>query len=889
MKHLFTLVFALLIIVSGVYATHNRAGEITYRHIDGNTYEFTVYTCTKTSAPADRPFLPIFWGDGSPADSLERINIIFDPIKDAQSNVYKKLHTFPGSGLYKICITDPNRNADILNIANGGSVQIPFAIQTTLRISPAATPNSSVYFKNDCLQDACLWQPWVFNPGAVDPDADSLVYSLVPGMGENCESFELGFYEYPNQILPSSSNPPNTSMNLSIDSQTGTIIWEVPQREGEYNIAILVEEYQNGLRVGTVLRDMQITVLTCDNLPPVIEALNDTCVEAGQTLTFSVYADDPNSTNVKVIGFGAPYEVASSPADPVIQSGQLPPVEATFNWNTNCSHVRLAPYPAVFQATDNGPGVDLVAIETMNIYVVAPAPENLLAEAVGSAIQLNWDESPCTEAIGYKIYRRIGSYGFVPDPCETGVPGYTGFVEIADLEGLESTTYLDMDEIIFGRETCYMVIAYFKDGAESYASNESCDQIKFEIPIIKKNSVGTTAILGVDTILWRSPIELDTTVFPGPYQYKLLRIDGYESPTTVVFTSTVEADIEDLATSFISDNINTEDTAHTYRVELFSNGAFAARSNKAASLFLELTPNDNQMGLSWREEVPWLNYEYEIYRQTDGTGPFDLIDIATQPGYVDSNLVNNRNYCYYIVSRGSYQAIEENDTLVNFSQRVCDQPYDRTPPCPPVFTGDGDCVAFTLDFEWTNPNEECVDTDDVTAYNIYFTPVQGGEFQLLETIDFSGQTDLQLSFENSIAGCYAITALDSLAPWPDGSLNQNESEFSNILCFDNCPIYEFPNIITPNGDGKNDTFGPFPYRSVESVEFTVFNRWGSIVFQSTDPDILWDGSNTETGELVSDGVYFYTCKVFSIRLSGLDPVNLSGYVTVFADSSKKQN
>lgn len=889
MRFLITTVIALLFIVSGGYATHNRAGEITYRHVDGNTYEFTVYTCTKTSAPADRPFLPIFWGDGSPSDSLERSQIIFDPVKDAQVNVYVKSHTFPGPGLYEICITDPNRNSDILNIANGGSVQIPFAIQTTLRISPAVSPNSSVYFNNSHLQDACLWQPWVFNPGAVDPDADSLVFSLVPGMGENCITFEQGFYEYPNEIPPSSSNPPNPSMDLSIDPQTGTIVWEVPQREGEYNIAILVEEYQNGLKVGTVLRDMQITVLACDNVPPVIEALRDTCVEAGQILNFSVFADDPNSTNVQVIGFGAPYEVANSPADPVTQSGQLPPVEATFNWNTNCSHVRLAAYPTIFQATDNGPGVDLVAIETMNIYVVAPAPENLLAEALGSAIQLTWDQSPCTEAIGYKIYRRIGSYGFEPGPCETGVPEYTGFVEIDNLPGLESTTYLDMDDIIFGRETCYMVVAYFADGAESYASNESCDQIKFEIPIIKKNSVGITSVSGVDSVLWRSPIELDTTVFPGPYQYRLLRTEGYDAPGTVVFTSEIEADIDDLPTSFISVDINTQDTAHTYRVELYSGGDFAAQSNKASSLFLELTPNDNQMGLNWREEVPWLNYEYEIYRQTDGTGPFDLIDVISEVGYIDSNLVNNRTYCYYIISRGSYQAVEENDTLVNFSQQICAQPYDRTPPCPPVLTGEGDCVAFTLDFEWTNPNDVCPETDDVTAYNIYFTPIQGGEFRLLETIEFSSQTELSLYFENSIAGCYAVTALDSVAPWPDGSLNQNESEFSNILCFDNCPEYEFPNIITPNGDGKNDVFGPFPYRSVESVEFTVFNRWGSIVFQSTDPDILWDGTNQETGELVSDGTYFYTCKVFSIRLSGLDPVNLSGYVTVLADKAQKQN
>ncbi len=871
-----------------MYATHNRAGEITYRYISGNTYEITVTTCTKTSAPADRPFLPIFWGDGSPADSLERSEIIFDPLRDAQTNIYIKNHTFPGSGLYDICVTDPNRNGNILNIDNGNSVLVVFAIQTTLRISAAVERNSSVVFTNGCLQDACLYQPWVYSPGAVDPDGDSLVFSLVPGMRENCETFPLGFYKYPNEIGPAAGViSPNPAQNLSIDSQTGTIIWEVPQRLGEYNIAILVEEFQNGISVGTVLRDMQITVSDCDNLPPVLEALKDTCVEAGQNLNFSVFADDPNSTNVKITGFGAPFVVPSSPADPITQGGELPPVEATFNWTTNCSHVRLAPYQAVFQATDNGPGVDLVDIETMNIYVVAPAPENLLAEAVGSSIQLNWDQSPCSEATGYKIYRRIGPYGFIPDACETGVPEYTGFTQIASLEGLENTSYLDTDEIIFGRETCYMVVACFADGAESYASNESCDQIKFEIPIIKKNSIGITALLGVDTIYWRSPIELDTDIFPGPYQYKLLRSEGYSDPANLVFESTTEANIDDLATSFISNDLNTADTAHTYRVELYSNGEFAAQSNKASSIFLVLTPNDNQMGLSWQEAVPWLNYEYEIYRQTDGSGPFELITTATEVGYVDENLDNNRNYCYYIISRGSYQAVEENDTLVNFSQQVCAQPYDRTPPCPPEFTGDGDCVEFSLDFEWTNPIVTCPETDDVTAYNIYFSPVEGGEFELLETINSSNQTDFQLFFENSIAGCYAITALDSLSLWPDGSVVQNESEFSNILCFDNCPIYEFPNVITPNGDGRNDVFGPFPYRSVESVEFTIFNRWGGIVFQTTDPDILWDGTNKETGEKVTDGTYFYTCKVFSIRLSGLDPVNLSGYVTVFAD--KPQN
>lgn len=864
-------------------ATHNRAGEITYRHISGNTFEFTVYTYTKISAPADRPWLPISWGDGSPADSLERSEINSFPDRDSQENVYIKQHTFPGSGEYEVCITDPNRNGGILNIDNGNSLFVVFAIQTKIRLSAAFAANNSVRFTNLPLQDACKFQPWVYNSGAVDEDGDSLSFKLVPSMGASCVPFELGFYVYPDEI-DAIGDSPNPANDISIDPLTGTIIWESPQRNGEYNIAFIVEEWRNGVRLGQVMRDMQIVVEDCANLPPEIGFIPDTCVEAGQNLTFEITATDPEGSNITIDAFGLPLEV-DNPAI-LVQEGMMPPVQAEFSWNTECPNVRLQPYQVTFQATDNGPGVPLVDITTMNITVVAPAPENLQAEAQGSSIQLNWDPSPCPEAIGYKIYRRIGPFGFNPSQCETGVPEYTGYALIDTTLGLNSTSFFDNDEVLFGRQNCYMVVACFADGAESYASNETCAEIIFGIPIIKKNSVGVTAIAGVDTVSWRNPIDLDLDVFPGPYQYRLFRSPGYGAADDFVFESDEQANLEDLQLTFIPPPFtNTEDTANTYRVELYSGGAFAARSNLASSFFLELIPNDNQMELTWREETPWANYVYDVYRKAEAESDFELIATIDTLGYLDRGLLNNLEYCYYIVAKGSYFAELENDTLINYSQQVCSIPFDRTPPCPPELFGDSDCVDLFVDLEWTNPNVECDETDDVTGYNVYFTATQGGEFSLLESFqgEFSTELFRDLLEENSISGCYAVTALDSLSPWPDGSLVQNESEFSNIVCFDNCPEYEFPNVFTPNGDGRNDILIPFPIRAVESVEFTVFNRWGGIVFESTDPEILWNGENIQSDGVVIDGTYFYVCRVFTQRLSGLEPVDLSGYITIFAE------
>ena len=103
-----------------------------------------------------------------------------------------------------------------------------------------------------------------------------------------------------------------------------------------------------------------------------------------------------------------------------------------------------------------------------------------------------------------------------------------------------------------------------------------------------------------------------------------------------------------------------------------------------------------------------------------------------------------------------------------------------------------------------------------------------------------------------------VTATDS---------SGNESAQSNIVCKDNCCFFQLPNIFTPNNDGKNDTFHPDP-RSlfIRSIKFTVFNRWGEKVYESTDdPAINWRGVNN-AGKAVSDGTYYYQAEVEFLTL-----------------------
>jgi gliding motility-associated-like protein len=77
-----------------------------------------------------------------------------------------------------------------------------------------------------------------------------------------------------------------------------------------------------------------------------------------------------------------------------------------------------------------------------------------------------------------------------------------------------------------------------------------------------------------------------------------------------------------------------------------------------------------------------------------------------------------------------------------------------------------------------------------------------------------------------------------------------------ILEFIPPPVFDVPNVFSPNGDGNNDTWNFFNLEFVESIELTILNRWGNVVFESTDPNPTWDG-RLPNGSDASEGVYFY--------------------------------
>ncbi len=846
---------------AGVFATHQRAAEITFRHLSLNTYEITLISYTFTPSPANayRDYLTINWGDGTSSEIERKVQTSLPD--DITYNKYVGWHEFPGPSTFTISCEDPNRNGGIMNIPN--SINTPLYIYTELTISPFLGYNNSPVLLIPPVDNGCVDQPFFHNPGAYDADGDSLSYKMVPCRGA------LG------QIIPGYTYP-KASNSLTLNELTGDLIWDSPEQQGEYNIAILIEEWRNGFKIGSILRDMQIIVVACDNRPPIIDSVFDTCVEAGKNLRFIVKAHDPDSNNVTLTGTGGPFLLARDSASlfPSPSTGYIE-TQALFRWSTVCNHVKRGPYQVFFKAKDDGQPVSLVSMKSIKILVVGPAPANLTNIPIGNTIILNWENYSCTNASGYYIYRKADSTGYIHGYCETGVPSYLGYVKIDQITDISRTSYLDDNRgagLMRGLKYCYMVVAYYPDRAESYASNESCASLKKDLAVITHASIEITSeTAGRVYIAWSKPTEIDTIQIPGPYKYVIARSRS-DLPDQFTLVDSL-SNLND--TTFYDNLLNTSQYHYLYRIDLYNvtpgNRFLVGSSQVASTIFTVAVPTDQMVKLSWNNEVPWDNHSFTILRKGPAASVFDSIGFSTVAKYHDKGLINGELYCYKIRSSGNYSAPGFIDPIINFSQEVCATPVDDIPPCPPLLTINTICEESANVLSWTKTADSC--PDDIAKYYIYYSSIQGAPI-LIDSVLNPTDTSYIHKPVNSIAGCYGIAAIDSTG---------NLSDTSNIVCIDYsfCPVYTLPNIFTPNGDGVNDYFIPFPgYTSVEKVDLKIYDRWGRLVFGTNDPAIKWDGHDKDTNQPCSDGTYFFICDVYEITLNGTVMRNLHASVTI---------
>jgi gliding motility-associated-like protein len=91
-----------------------------------------------------------------------------------------------------------------------------------------------------------------------------------------------------------------------------------------------------------------------------------------------------------------------------------------------------------------------------------------------------------------------------------------------------------------------------------------------------------------------------------------------------------------------------------------------------------------------------------------------------------------------------------------------------------------------------------------------------------------------------LAGCYSNFVITPAAPPTTPGVD---------------PVIHFPNVFTPNDDGKNDMFFADTF-NVRIEKLTINNRWGEVIYETTS-SIPWDGNFK--GKPCPDGTYYYLC------------------------------
>lgn len=235
------------------------------------------------------------------------------------------------------------------------------------------------------------------------------------------------------------------------------------------------------------------------------------------------------------------------------------------------------------------------------------------------------------------------------------------------------------------------------------------------------------------------------------------------------------------------------------------------------------------LDLLWSQDPAFTASEYSVFKAGSAYGK------SAQPEFTDNAFLLNAGECYaisYVDACGNQSARSAEACHINLSAAL---QTDNT-------------VALS----WNTYNGWLNGVDH------YIVERYSSDGNLLSAVDAGANltyTDTEPDPDNQVI-VYRIVAYAV-----DGGVAESISNGATIIKQPN--IYH-PNTFTPNADGLNDTFQVISQYTAE-VEFMVFNRWGEMLFYTTDLNVAWDG--TYKGNTVPEGTYVFRC--FLTDMSGV--------------------
>ncbi|MDX1349613.1 MAG: PKD domain-containing protein [Putridiphycobacter sp.] len=230
------------------------------------------------------------------------------------------------------------------------------------------------------------------------------------------------------------------------------------------------------------------------------------------------------------------------------------------------------------------------------------------------------------------------------------------------------------------------------------------------------------------------------------------------------------------------------------------------------------------------------------------------------------------------------EAAIEGDTIcegqpVFLQTAFIDSAYSYAWSSNPVFTVNGNTTASVVDYPTSQTYYylTVTDTNDCFAFTETFVdvynPINLNDFDTTIILGDSIFLPMPYQFGNYTYTWQPDTGL-SCVDCPNPYITPlNDIEYTlfiadNYGCFSDLVLYKvlinpethikLPTTFTPNGDGVNDIIYVEGWGIKELIEFKIFNRWGELVFETTDKEVGWDGYYK--GMLQNNDVYLVQVK-----------------------------
>ncbi len=456
LRHKNILLFFFALCISGfVQATHIVGGVFSLQHTTGNSYVLTLRVfrdCLNGQADFDNP-APVGIFDKRTHALMDQYDLTLTstqnlPFVGANCNnslpsgctevgIYTKTISLPTSRYnnadgyyfsYQRCC----RNGIIQNIINPGDAGIAIYMEIPspkfyTNSTPLSTTNPNVLFCEQKLTE--------YNFNFTDADGDQLVFSMTdpvngnltktnpsepdPSSGPYSKTTWSGAHSNAQQIIGDPS--------LGIDANTGKITCS-PLQSGTYVIAIKVEEWRSGVKIGEVILELQFTVSQCPQANPIITPKSTSGAFIGNSLDVSIpgsvcidmeSTDATDSIVMELTNVSTDTNILQKPTFTPVMNG-FKKITNRICWNAGCELPPNYVLTLKVNVTDNGCPKNGRAAATFTIRTIpmpTVSPVKLLCMTLIDNVEtiFYWGDSTGNNPYfsKYYIYRAVNDQPFV--------------------------------------------------------------------------------------------------------------------------------------------------------------------------------------------------------------------------------------------------------------------------------------------------------------------------------------------------------------------------------------------------------------------------------------------------------------------------------------------